>query len=287
MSCWNSTSSKRYRWEGILTDPSGLTPSSPLPRHPGLSVFGLGPTQDGTNGRTHGIQHGTHDSNGLSSGRPVTPAAASVPPSIQPSAPPLGGYRGAGGESRRHVAGTGIPRTMPPSIGDVILRSAVNVGIPVFLTGPTEDGMPMLWANSAFEHYAGVRFSDFAGHTVRRLGEMLVEPQDLERMTELVNAGQEVHATVKSHLRGGTHGWAQLTLTPVRAGLGDRITHWVGFSVDVSDHMERHAAQLASLEVERQQREDLDLIAQTSSTRTPCATSRSCCSRWCAGRAST
>lgn len=247
-----------------MTDSSGLTPSSPPPRHPGLSVFGLGPTQDGTsNGRTNGASNGTSDGNGFDAGLPATPAAASVPPSI-PSNPPFGAHRTSGAEPRRRAPSTGIPRTLPPSVGDVILRAAVNVGIPVFLTGPTEDGMPMLWANSAFEHYAGVRFTDFAGYTVRRLGEMLVEPQDLERMTELVNAGQEVHTTVRSHLRGGTYGWAQLTLTPARAGRSDRITHWIGFSVDVSEHMERHAAQLASLEIERQQREDLDLIAQTT-----------------------
>jgi len=236
-----------------LTDSSGLTPSSPLPRHPGLSVFGLGPTQDGTAGAAG------HESARVP-GRPPAPTAAGVPPAV----PPRATHRGPGNEPRRPAAGTGIPRTMPPSVGDVILRAAVNVGLPVFLTGPTEDGMPMLWANSAFERYAGVRFSDFAGYTIRRLGEMLVEPQDLERMTELVNAGQEVHATVRSHVRGGEHGWAQLTLTPARAGHNGRITHWVGFSVDVSEHMERHANQLASLEVERQQREDLDLIAQTT-----------------------
>ena len=243
-----------------MTDSSGLTPSSPPPRHPGLSNFGLGPTPDGTNGRTNGILDGS-DSD---PDRPTTPAGASVPPNIPPGARGRGNHRAPETEPRRPLAATGIPRTLPPSVGDVMLRAAVSVGLPVFLTGPTEDGMPMLWANSAFEHYAGVRFTDFAGFTVRRLGEMLVEPRTSERMTELVNAGQEVHATVRSHLRGGMQGWAQLTLTPARAGHGDRITHWVGFSVDVSDHVDRNNAQLASLENERQQREDLDLIAQTT-----------------------
>src|SRR5687768_7679552 len=98
MSCWNSTSSKRYRWEGILTDSSGLTPSSPPPRHPGLSVFGLGPTPDGTtNGRSNGVSNGTSDGNGFGAGVPVTPAAATVPPSI-PSNPPFGAYRTSGAE---------------------------------------------------------------------------------------------------------------------------------------------------------------------------------------------
>lgn len=153
---------------------------------------------------------------------------------------------------------------MPPTIGDVVIRAAATIGVPTFLTGPYEDGMPLLWANAAFEHYAGVRFIDLAGQSPRRLGELLVEPTDFERLRVGCAAGEEVSATVRSRQPGGRTGWAQLTLTPARAGHDDRVTHWVGFSVDVSEHMERHAAQLASLEVERQQREDLDLIAQTT-----------------------
>src|SRR5690606_27509506 len=238
MACRNSTLSDRHGWEGILTDSSGLTPPSPHSRHPGLSVVGLGRNDE----PPAAASHEPPDDTGFRFGRGAAPAAADTPPPSRQDGARPGAHRAQPVESHRHthpvtprrdLASTGIPRTLPPSIGDVVLRAAVNVGIPVFLTGPTEDGMPMLWANGAFERYAGVRFSDFAGFTVRRLGEMLVAPVELERMTELVNAGQEVNATVRAHVRGGTHGWAQLTLTPVRAGHSDRITHWVGFSVDV------------------------------------------------------
>ncbi|WP_125772854.1 SpoIIE family protein phosphatase [Antribacter gilvus] len=156
------------------------------------------------------------------------------------------------------------PRATPPSVGDILLRAASTLGIPVFVTGPYEDSMPMLWANAAFEHYSGIRFADLAGESVRKLAELLVEPDDLDRLTEVVASGQEAAATIRSPLRGGRFGWAQLTLTPARAGHDDKVTHWIGFSVDVSGHMEQHATQLASLELERQQREDLDLIAQTT-----------------------
>lgn len=156
------------------------------------------------------------------------------------------------------------PRPVPPAIGELVMRAAASVDVPMFLLGPYEDGLPLLWANAAFERCVGLRFADLAGRSPKRLAETLVEPSEVERLRRACAAGEEAAATVRSRLRAGKHGWAQLTLTPARAGDEDRVTHWVGVSIDVSEHMERHAAQVASLELERQQREDLDLIAQTT-----------------------
>ncbi|GAB4086970.1 hypothetical protein GCM10028784_36000 [Myceligenerans cantabricum] len=155
-------------------------------------------------------------------------------------------------------------RPLPPSVGDLVLRGATSVGIPVFLTGAFEDDLPLLWANEAFEKYADVRFAEIAGHALTVLGERLGAPEDSAKIRTHLAAGEEVQTMVRSTLRGGVAGWAQLTLTPARAAHDDRVTHWIGVSVDVSEHMERQAVQLANLTMENRQREDGDLVAQTT-----------------------
>lgn len=178
---------------------------------------------------------------------PVTAGDAGLPPAAPPRTDP--------------------PRTrrpMPPSIGDLLLRGAATIGVPVFVTGPFAEGMPLIWANEAFEKHADVRFADVAGHPLSVLGDRLGTPEESARMREQLAAGEEVHMMVRSAGRGGVAGWAQVTLTPARAGHGDGVTHWMGIGVDVTEHMERQAAHLATLTAQHRQREDNDLITQTT-----------------------
>ncbi|GAA1865362.1 hypothetical protein GCM10009751_24360 [Myceligenerans crystallogenes] len=205
---------------------------------------------------------------------PLSATRPSVPPGLPTAtpaapAPPDPGARAP--EPARHPL-SAPPRTdpprarrpMPPSIGELLLRGAATIGVPVFVAGRFEDGMPLLWANEAFEKHADVRFSDVAGRPLSILGDRLGTPEESARMREQLAAGEEVHMMVRSAPRGGVAGWAQVSLTPARAGHDDRVTHWIGIGVDVSEHMERQAAHLATLTAQHRQREDSDLITQTT-----------------------
>ncbi|WP_245885769.1 SpoIIE family protein phosphatase [Xylanimonas oleitrophica] len=139
----------------------------------------------------------------------------------------------------------------------------------MFLTGTLEEGMPLLWVNEAFVAKTGVHPglpSVQPGATpgpVGPLGRLLAAPEDAQSLLPVLAAGEPGVFTLQCRQRDGGTYWAHVTFTPRHDDAG-RLTHYLGVSVDVSAYVDEHAAQLHTLEVERRQRADLDLIAQST-----------------------
>ncbi|WP_265520975.1 SpoIIE family protein phosphatase [Oerskovia flava] len=138
-----------------------------------------------------------------------------------------------------------------------------RAGTPMFITGTREEGMPIVWVNEAFTRETGYAFDEVVGRSPDMLMHLLSEPRGADGLRASVDAGLEVTHTVRSFRRDGTPVWSQLSLAPLGDADG-RITHWVGVTADVSEHLERYAAQVASFELERRERVGLDLIARSS-----------------------
>ncbi|MHA7134787.1 SpoIIE family protein phosphatase [Oerskovia turbata] len=159
------------------------------------------------------------------------------------------------------------PRTgstpLPEGGEDLLARAVQRSGIAAFLLGPASAGMPLLWANDAFGRLTGHPTHEVVGRQPQFLADLLADQSEAEHFRAGVLEGREVRRTVQSERHDGSVFWVQLTLAPVDESRGE-ISHWAGSMVDVTEHVDRSAAQLASLDLERRKRAGLAIITETS-----------------------
>ncbi|MGF0115296.1 PAS domain-containing protein [Promicromonospora sp. Marseille-Q5078] len=123
--------------------------------------------------------------------------------------------------------------------------------------------MPVLWVNDAFARETGIGVSDLAVLGKHPLLELVADDTERERSQRDLRTGHPTTRMLRGRRPDDVATWWQITMTPVPDADGP-ANRWFGTATDVSTHVERQAAQLASLEVERRERADLDLIAQTT-----------------------
>ncbi len=139
----------------------------------------------------------------------------------------------------------------------------------MFLTGSYDDGLPLLWVNEAFATKTGVRAGVGAPPPVPGraslgpLEHVLVDPATGAVAVPALASGEGGTWTMQCRKATGATYWAHVTFTPRHDDAG-RVTHYLGISVDVSEYVDERSAQLQTLAVERRQRADLDLVAQTT-----------------------
>jgi hypothetical protein len=157
----------------------------------------------------------------------------------------------------------------------VLADIAAATSVPVLLTGPFAAGMPLLWANAAFVAATGYRLDDLApdapdapdpGASADGLGALvalLADPADADDLRARLAHGDVVTVTLRYRRRDGGTYWALSTFTP-RIDAAGAVTHYLVVSIDVSRVVDEHSAQQRTLEAERRQRADLDLIARST-----------------------
>ncbi|WP_229241608.1 SpoIIE family protein phosphatase [Cellulosimicrobium marinum] len=157
----------------------------------------------------------------------------------------------------------GLGTDLPAHVLELCARAMEGAGVAMFVTGSRAHGMPIVWVNKAFERQTGFAAQDVVGRSPRALEALLTEPVDADELRLAIAQGREITQTVRARRRDGAPVWAQLSLAPL-AGPDGEVTHWVGVQVDVSEHLERYAAQVASLALERRERAVLDVVARSS-----------------------
>lgn len=151
-----------------------------------------------------------------------------------------------------------------PPVSEEMLGAALSGAIlPVFVTGSWDDGMPVLWVNEAFTRTTGIRADDLRRRGAHPLLSLVDDDPERTPSQMALRAGRPTARMIKGHRPDGVDTWWHVTMSPLPDGDGD-VPYWLGAATDVSSFVEQHAAQLASLEVERRERADLDLIAQTT-----------------------
>jgi len=160
-----------------------------------------------------------------------------------------------------------FPRTggeaLPEDRAQVLARAVQRSGIAAFLLGPVSRGLPVLWVNDAFARLTGFSGDEVVGHRPQFLADLLADGSQVDTFRSGVLEGREVQRTVQSERHDGSLLWVQLTLAPVDEA-GGEVGHWAGSMVDVTEHVDRSAAQLASLDLERRKRAGLAIITETS-----------------------
>jgi PAS domain S-box-containing protein len=150
-----------------------------------------------------------------------------------------------------------------PVTGSQLASALTVTTVPAFITGSWDEGMPVLWVNEAFVQLGGVGVTDLGLLGPHALLALVEDDPNRAAAQNDLRAGRPMRRIVSTRRRDGGTTWLQVDVTPLPSHDGEAHV-WVGVTTDVSEYVDQQAAQLASLEVERRQRADLDLIAQTT-----------------------
>ena len=157
----------------------------------------------------------------------------------------------------------GLGTDLPAHVQELCTRAMDATGVAMFVTGPRSSEMSIVWVNRAFERQTGFTAAEVLGRSPQVLESLLANPVDAQQLRSAVADERELTYTVRTFRRDGVAVWTQLSLAPL-TGPDGAVTHWVGAQVDVSEHLDRYAAQVASLALERRERAVLDVVARSS-----------------------
>jgi len=122
---------------------------------------------------------------------------------------------------------------------------SVSAGITV--ADATVPGLPLMYANPAFERITGYKFEEIQGNNCRFLQGNDRDQPGLALIREALRTHRSVVTVLKNYRKDGTYFWNELSISPVfdKAGM---LARFVGIQTDVTARVE---AELALLETER------------------------------------
>ncbi len=127
-----------------------------------------------------------------------------------------------------------LERGVEASVNGVLIADA---GVP---------GLPIIYANDAFERMTGYARAEVIGRNARFLQGSETDPAAVQKIRRELAQQREVHVTLCNYRRDGTPFWNDLYISPVRDEQGT-VTHYVGIQHDISEqkayeaHLAYHA----------------------------------------------
>jgi PAS domain S-box-containing protein len=108
---------------------------------------------------------------------------------------------------------------------------AVSQGI--VITDPARPDNPVVYASPGFERMTGYSAAEVLGRNCRFLQGPDTDPAAVARVRRAVAEGRGCEVELLNYRKDGSAFWCDLHVTPVRDG--DRLTHFVGVQVDVTE----------------------------------------------------
>lgn len=173
-------------------------------------------------------------------GRPVLPArdgAARPAPRSTSSSP-----ASTSSPERPDGAVAVVPGPPPTLFVEGLLERAVTSSASgVVVVDMTDPEQPLLHVNPAFEQMSGYAAAEVLGRNCRVLQGPGTDRDAVAGIRDAVRRGVEHSAVVLNHRKDGTPWWNELHLSPVRDD-GGRLTHYLGFQLDVTDRVRAEQA---------------------------------------------
>ncbi|MCC2318813.1 SpoIIE family protein phosphatase [Cellulomonas sp. zg-Y138] len=136
--------------------------------------------------------------------------------------------------------------------------------VPCFLLEDGPSGQHIVWVNDAFTRSTGFTLEQVRWRTPHVLYGEWTDREEIARLAGLADAGEPGTATICGRRADGSPFWSRVSVTPVPGDDGAPRTHWIAVLVDVTELVERDAAQTALVERERAERTGLGIVAQIS-----------------------
>lgn len=150
------------------------------------------------------------------------------------------------------------------SLAELRDRALRVADIPCFIMELGRGSHRLVWVNDAFTRSTGFSLDDVAGRTPDVLYGEWTDQAEISRLHDLAEAGQPGSATVCGRRADDSRIWTRVSVSPVPSDDGGPARHSVVVLVDVTELVERDAAQAALVEQERTERTSLGLVAQIS-----------------------
>lgn len=127
-----------------------------------------------------------------------------------------------------HVQGTTL------EVRDRALASATSG---VVISDAVQEGMPIIYANPAFERLTGYPAADITGRSCKFVQGVATDPEARAEMGAAIREGRECRVTVLNYRKDGTTYWCEVHLAPVFDRRG-RVLQYVGVQNDVTDRVQ-------------------------------------------------
>jgi diguanylate cyclase (GGDEF)-like protein/PAS domain S-box-containing protein len=131
-----------------------------------------------------------------------------------------------------HVQGTTL------EVRDRALEAATSG---VLIADVTQEGMPIIYANPAFERLTGYPAAEITGRNCNFVQGEATDPAAAAEMGAAIREGRECRVTVLNYRKDGTTYWCEVHLAPVFSRRG-RVLQYVGVQNDVTDRVEGERA---------------------------------------------
>lgn len=130
--------------------------------------------------------------------------------------------------------------TIPPEALPTVLMRAVAAAHSITIADARAPDAPLVYTNKAFLLLTGYDSSEVLGRNCRFLQGPDTDPAAVAELREAMKAKREVCTVLLNYRRDRTPFWNEVNLSPVQDAEG-RITHVLGYQVDVTDRVERDA----------------------------------------------
>ena len=107
----------------------------------------------------------------------------------------------------------------------------------VVIADATQEGLPIIYVNPAFERLTGYDAAEIAGRSCTFVQGNATDPRARAEMAAAIRDGRECRVTVLNYRKDGSSYWCDVHLAPVRDRRG-RIVQYVGVQTEVTGRVE-------------------------------------------------
>ena len=116
-------------------------------------------------------------------------------------------------------------------------RALASATSGVVIADAVQEGMPIIYANPAFERLTGYGAAEIIGRNCRFLQGEATDPDSTVKMGAALREGRECRVTVLNYRKNGSTFWCEVHLAPVFDRHGS-ILQYVGVQNDVTDRVQ-------------------------------------------------
>ena len=129
----------------------------------------------------------------------------------------------------------------------------------IVITDATQEGLPIVYINPAFESITGYSAQEVIGKNCRFLQGQETNQEPLQKLRTALQECRECNVVLRNYRKDGNLFWNDLYISPVKDESGN-LTHYIGVQADITERKQAQEALQESEEKFRQLAENLEEV---------------------------